>query len=48
MKSKAGRKQRSKENLLTITYPCGCSATGSESVPRYCPEHGTAPKGDSV
>ncbi len=23
----------------TVIYPCGCSATGTPSLPRYCPTH---------
>jgi hypothetical protein len=23
----------------TVTYPCGCSATGTAPIPRYCPDH---------
>ena len=23
-----------------MKYPCGCSATGLENLPTYCPEHG--------
>jgi hypothetical protein len=32
--------QESKENRMeTVIYPCGCSATGTPSIPRYCPTH---------
>ncbi len=27
----------------TVSYPCGCSATGPGPLPNYCPEHGTPP-----
>jgi predicted kinase len=26
-------------NQETVTYPCGCSATGIAPIPRYCPDH---------
>lgn len=32
--------QLTKENRMeTVIYPCGCSATGTPSLPRYCPTH---------
>ncbi len=31
------------EQPMTKTYPCGCSATGAQNIPNYCPEHGLTP-----
>lgn len=33
------QKEIESEFVQTITYPCGCSATGQEELPAYCPEH---------
>lgn len=33
---------RSPAGLVIALYPCGCSATGDEGIPGYCPTHGDA------
>jgi hypothetical protein len=31
--------ERGSQTVVELIYPCGCSAVGSRSLPRYCPDH---------